>query len=98
MIGKLKDLMALKSQMSEVKKRLDAMVIKANSPLGLFEITISGSQQVQEVKIIGDIKDIENEKLEQDLKDTFNKAVSDSHQMAAQAMGDVAGIGGTPSA
>ncbi|MBT3392643.1 MAG: YbaB/EbfC family nucleoid-associated protein [Elusimicrobiaceae bacterium] len=98
MIGKLKDLMALKSQMSEVKKRLDTMVIKVTSPAGLFEITVSGSQQVQDIKVVGDIKEVENEKLEQDLKDAFNKAVSDSHRMAAQAMGDVAGIGGTPSA
>lgn len=98
MIGKLKDLMALKSQMAEVKKRLDGMVIKATSPLGLFEITVSGSQQVKEVKIVADIKEIENEKLEKDLQDCFNKAVSDSHRMAAQAMGDVAGLGNTPSA
>jgi len=98
MFGKIKDLMQLKSQMTEVKKRLDAMVIKATSPDGLFEITVSGSQEVKDVKVLKDLKDLDNSQIEQNLKDGFNKAVKDSHTMAAQAMGDLAGLGKTPSA
>ena len=40
-LGQLKDLWKLKSQMEEIKKRLDNMVIKVDSPRHLFEVTIS---------------------------------------------------------
>ena len=50
-LGQLKDLWKLKSQMEEIKKRLDNMVIKVDSPRHLFEVTISGSQEIKEVKI-----------------------------------------------
>ena len=37
--------------MEEIKKRLDNMVIKVESPRHVFELTISGSQEVKEVKV-----------------------------------------------
>lgn len=94
MFDKLKDLIQLKKKMSEVKTRLDGMVIKVESPAKYFEITISGAQEVKELKIMKDIKSANNTELENDLKDAINKAVRDSQAMAAQAMGDLAGIGG----
>lgn len=94
MFDKLKDLMQLKAKMAEVKKRLDNMVIKVESPKKFFELTISGSQEVKEIKIIKDVKTAPTEELEQDLKDLINKSVKDSQMMAAQAMGDIAGLGG----
>ena len=98
MLDKLKDMMQLKKKMAEVKKRLDTIVIKIESPAKYFEITISGAQQVNELKIIKDIQGAPKEVLEQDLKDLINKAVRDSQVMAAQAMGDIAGLGGGVSA
>ena len=94
MFDKLKDLMQLKSKMAEVKKRLDNMVIKVESPAKIFEITISGSQEVKEVKVIGDLKAAAAADVEKDLAALFNKAVKDSQAMATQAMGDLAGIAG----
>ena len=86
-LGQLKDLWKLKSQMEEIKKRLDNMVIKVDSPRHLVEITISGSQEVKEVRVDPLAKNYNETDLAQDIKDVFNKAVKDSQTMAAQAMG-----------
>ena len=94
MFDKLKDLMQLKAKMAEVKKRLDTMVIKVESPNKFFELTISGAQEVQEVKILKDIKTADAAVVEEDIKNLVNKAVKDSQMMAAQAMGDITGLGG----
>lgn len=93
MFDNLKKLMELKKTMTEMKKRLDEMVIKVESPTKNFEMTITGSQQVKEFKILKDLKEISKEEAEKDLADLFNKAVKDSQGMAAQAMGGLAGLG-----
>ena len=87
-LGQLKDLWKLKSQMEEIKKRLDNMVIKVDSPRHLFEITISGSQEVKEVRVDPLIKNFSEGDIAQDVKEVFNKAVRESQAMAAQAMGN----------
>ncbi|MDD6172721.1 MAG: YbaB/EbfC family nucleoid-associated protein [Elusimicrobiaceae bacterium] len=93
MFDNLKKLMELKKTMTEVKKRLDEMVIKVESPAKNFEMTISGSQQVKELKVLTDLKNISKEEAEKDLAELFNKAVRDSQAMAAQAMGGLANLG-----
>ena len=93
MFDNLKKLMELKKTMTEVKKRLDDMVIKVESPSKNFEMTISGSQQVREFKVLKDLKEISKEEAEKDLAELFNKAVKDSQAMAAQAMGGLANLG-----
>ena len=87
-LGQLKDLWKLKSQMEEIKKRLDNMVIKVDSPRHLVEVTISGSQEVKEVRVDALAKNFSEADLAQDIKEVFNKAVRDSQAMAAQAMGN----------
>ena len=87
-LGQLKDLWKLKSQMEEIKKRLDNMVIKVDSPRHLVEVTISGSQEIKEVRVDAMVKNFTEADLAQDIKDVFNKAVRDSQAMAAQAMGN----------
>ena len=85
--------MELKKTMSEMKKRLDDMVIKVESPKKFFEVTLSGSQEVKEFKVLADLGTLKKEDVEKDLAALFNKAVKDSQQMAAQAMGGLAGLG-----
>lgn len=87
-LGQLKGLWKLKSQMEEIKKRLDGMVIKVDSPRHLVEITISGSQEVKEVRVDPLAKNFSEGDLAEDIKNVFNKAVRDSQAMAAQAMGN----------
>jgi len=94
MFDKIKELMQLKNKMAEIKKRLDNMVIKVESPGKNFEMVITGSQEVKEIKIIKDISQTPSHELEKDLQALFNKAVKDSQAMAAQAMGDFSGLPG----
>lgn len=91
-LGQLKDLWKLKSQMEEIKKRLDNMVIKVESPRHLITITISGSQEVKEVQVEPLAKNFSEADLAEDLKAVINKAVRDSQMMAAQAMGNFGGV------
>lgn len=90
-LGQLKDLWNLKNQMQEIKKRLDNMVIKVQSPNHVFEVTVSGSQEVREVAVAENVKDFSREKLAEELKAVINKAVKDSQALAAQAMGGMVG-------
>lgn len=90
-LGQLKDLWQLKSQMQEIKKRLDNMVIKVDSPSHVFEVTVSGSQEVKEVRVSEQFKDYTAQQLAEELKTVINKAVRDSQGLAAQAMGGLAG-------
>ena len=91
-LGQLKDLWKLKSQMEELKKRLDGMVVKVEGPKHWVEITISGSQEIKEVKIFDIAKAATPAELGEEIKAAVNKAVRDSQVMAAQAMGGMAGL------
>lgn len=94
-LGQLKDLWKLKSQMEEIKKRLDNMVIKVDSPRHLVEVTMNGSMEVKEVRVEPLAKNFSEADLAEDIKAVFNKAVRDTQAMAAQAMG---GFGQIPQA
>ena len=92
MLDRLKDLWKLKGQMEEIKKRLDAMIIKVQSKDGIFDITVTGSQEVKEVKILKNLSAYTNAQIEEDLAQGFNKAMKEAQAMAAQVMGGIAGI------
>ena len=87
-LGQLKDLWKLKSQMEDIKKRLDNMVIKVESPKHLVEVTISGTQEVKEVRVDPLFQNYTTADLAEEVKAVFNKAVRDSQTMAAQAIGN----------
>ncbi len=91
-LGQLKDLWKLKGQMEEMKKRLDAMVIKADGPKHLVEITLNGSMEIKEVKVDPMVKNISEAELGEEIKAAFNKGIRDTQMMAAQAMGNNFGI------
>lgn len=91
-LGQLKDLWKLKGQMEEMKKRLDNMVIKAEGPKHLVEITMNGSMEVKEVRVDALAKNFTQAELAEEIKATVNKAVRDTQMMAAQAMGSNFGI------
>ena len=93
MFDKIKQLMQLRSQMNEIKKRLDGMEIKVQSPSKYIEITVSGSQEIKEVIFLQDTKDLSKEALAKEIKEVTNKAIKESQAMAAKTMGSVAGLG-----
>ncbi len=94
MFDKIKQLMQLKSQMAEIKKRLDGMEIKVQSPKKYIEITVSGSQEIKEVSFLQDTATLSKEDLAKEIKEVTNKAIKESQAMAAKTMGSMAGLGG----
>ena len=91
-LGQLKDLWKLKGQMEEMKKRLDNMVIKAESPKHLVEVTMNGSMEVKNVQVKPEAKNVSEAELAEEIKAVFTKAVRDTQMMAAQAMGSNFGL------
>jgi len=92
MFDKIKGLMEMQKTMQEVKRQLDAMSFDIKSSDGLVTITMNGSQEVQKVSIVPDAAGVKTEQLERTFKDTFNRAIKRSHEVAAQKMKDVTGV------
>ena len=91
-LGQLKDLWKLKGQMEDLKKRMDAMVIKTDSPKHMVEVIMNGSMEVKEVRVDALVKNLSEEELAEEIKVVFNKAIRETQIMAAQAMGNNLGI------
>jgi DNA-binding protein YbaB len=92
MFDKIKGLMEMQKTMQEVKRQLDAMNFDIKSSDGLVTITMNGSQEVQKVSVAAEISGVKAEQLEKTFKDTFNRAIKRSHEVAAQKMKDVTGV------
>lgn len=93
MFKEMKELFQLKSKMNEIKKRLEGMEIKVQSPSKYIEITVSGSQEIKEVTFLQDIKDLSKETLAKEIKEVTNRAIKESQAMAAKTMSSAAGLG-----
>lgn len=93
MFDKIKQLMQLRSQMAEIKKRLDGMEIKVQSPAKNIEITVSGSQEIKEVVFLKEAKNLSQEELSKEIKEVTNRAIKESQAMAAKTMGSMSGLG-----
>lgn len=92
MFDKMKALMDMQKKMQEMKRQLDSATFEIASWDGLLKITMSGTQEVKEVNIQGDLKEMEKNNLEKNIKDTYNRAVKRSQEIAAQKMKDVTGL------
>jgi len=92
MFDKLKDLMKMRSKFEEIKKEMDKTNFEIESSGGLFKIVMNGSQVIQEVTLGNNFLEAGKEKLQRELKDTFNRAVKHSQEIAAQKMKEVSGI------
>jgi DNA-binding YbaB/EbfC family protein len=92
MLDKLKGLMEMQKKMQDVKKELDNTDFDILSSDGLVKLTMNGSQELKQVKITADLAGLDVNKLEQSLKDAWNKAIKRSHELAAQKMKAVTGF------
>jgi DNA-binding protein YbaB len=92
MFDKIKDLMKFRTQMAEIKKKLDDVVIEKTSAGDLIKIFISGSQEIRDVRIIGNLQSVTNAQLENILKDLVNDAIKSSQSEAAARMGQISDI------
>lgn len=92
MFDKMKGLFEMQKKMQEVKRELDNVSFDIQSSDGVVKITMNGSQQVKEVAIKEGLGESEQAHLASSLKDTFNRAIKRSQEVAAQKMKDVTGI------
>jgi DNA-binding YbaB/EbfC family protein len=92
MFDKIKGLMEMRKKLEEIKKELDKTNFDIVSPGGLVKMTMNGSQEVQDVSLGSGPLDASRDKLQKELKDTFNRAVKRSQEIAAQKMKESAGL------
>ncbi len=92
MLDKMKALFEMQKKMQEVKRELDNTSFDIQSSDGLVKITMNGAQEVKEIIIKDNLSESENTHLASLLKDTFNRAIKRSQELAAQKMKDVTGF------
>ena len=92
MFDKMKELWDMKRKMEELKKELEKASFEMESPDKSVKIVMNGSQEIKEVKILGDLSGMKNSSLETSIKDTFNRALKRSHDLAAEKMKSMTGL------
>jgi len=92
MFDKMRQLMDMQKKMQEMKRQLDAVTFGIQSSDGLVKVTMNGSQQVQGVTINGEMGSLEKSKLENAIKDAYNRAIKHSHELAAEKMKGITGL------
>jgi len=84
--------MEMQKKMQEVKRELDNAIFEITSSDDLVKVTMSGSQEIKEISIQGNLQETEKTDLEKALKDAYNRAIKRSHDMAAEKMKDITGF------
>jgi DNA-binding protein YbaB len=92
MFDKMKALIEMQKKIQELKRELDSMDFEIISFDNLVKIKMSGSQEVKEVNIMGDLSAVEKTDLEKIIKDTYNRAIKHSQDLAAEKMKAVTGL------
>ena len=92
MFDKMKSLMEMQKKIQEIKRQLDNTNVEIEDPQGFIKIVMNGSQDIKEVKVKKSIDESECRAFEQALKDSFNKAIKQSQEVAAQKMKSVTGL------
>jgi len=92
MFDKMKQLFEMQKKMQEVKRVLDETNFDIQSSDGIVKITMNGSQEVKEVVLKDNLGESEKARLAVSLKDTFNRAIKRSQEVAAVKMKDVTGF------
>lgn len=92
MFDKMKEMFAMQKKMQEVKRQLDSTTFEISSSDGVVKISMNGSQEVKSVAIKDNLTDVEKDRLAAVLKDTFNRAIKRSQEVAAEKMKDSIGF------
>ncbi len=92
MFDKIKQLMEMQKKMEAVKRELDGASFDIASSDGMVKISMSGSQEVKTLSLNADFSKVEKTALENSLRDTYNRAIKRSHEIAAQKMKLAAGF------
>jgi nucleoid-associated protein EbfC len=92
MFDKMKSLLEMQKKMQEVKHALEQTNFDIQSSDGLVKITMNGAQEVKAITLKDNLSEQERARLENALKDTFNRSIKHSQEVAAQKMKDVTGF------
>lgn len=92
MFDKMKGLFQMQKKMQEVKHVLEDTNFDIQSSDGLVKITMNGAQEVKTITVKDNLAQVEKASLESALKDTFNRSIKRSQEIAAQKMQEVTGI------
>ncbi len=92
MFDKMKGLFEMQKKMQEVKKVLEETNFDIQSSDGVIKITMNGAQEVQAITVKDNLTPQESSRLGISLKDTFNRSIKRSQEIAAQKMREVTGI------
>jgi nucleoid-associated protein EbfC len=92
MFDKIKGLMEMRKKLEEIKRELDKTSFEIEGSSGLVKITMNGSQEVQAVSLGSGSLDADKDKLAKEIKDTFNRALKRSQEIAAQKMKESTGL------
>lgn len=90
MLDKMKALWDMKKKMEELKRELDAATFEIDSPDKAIKITMNGSQEIKDIKIQEVAADTSAFALK--LKDTCNRAIKRSHDIASDKMKSITGL------
>jgi hypothetical protein len=92
MFDKMKQLMEMQKKMQEMKRQLEEAEFEVISADGSVKIMMNGAQEVKAVSIQGEISATGKSNLEQAVKDAYNKALKQSHKIAAEKMKGMVGM------
>lgn len=92
MFDKMKALFEMQKKMQEVKHQLDSTDFDIQSPDGLVKVVMNASQEIKEIIIKDNFSDAEKARLAVSIKDTLNRAIKRSQDIAAKKMKEVTGL------
>ncbi len=92
MFDKMKQLMEMQKKMQEMKRQLEETDFEVTSSDGSVKVMMNGAQEVKSVTIQGEINAAGKNSLEQAVKDAYNKALKQSHKIAAEKMKGMVGM------
>jgi len=92
MLDKFKQLMEMQKKIQEMKRELDNTYFEVTSSDSLLKINMNGSQVVKEVTLLRDPRELDKNNLEKAIKDAYNRAIKQSHDLAARKMKDISGF------
>lgn len=92
MLDKFKQLMEMQRKIQEMKRELDNTEFEVTSQDCVLKVRMSGSQVLKEVSLLREPRELDKNNLEKAIKDTYNRAIKQSQDLAAQKMKDVSGL------
>jgi hypothetical protein len=92
MFDKMKQLMEMQKKMNDMKRELENTDFEIASSDGLITIVMNGAQEVKQVSVKEDFKGADKLHLEKILKETYNRAIKRSHDLAAEKMKNMTGF------